>query len=72
MAKQLSGPYPGLTKGAADRPKRQQGWGTRSRTSRPDAVRQRADGQYLPPPGPSNIIVVTPNLLPAPKTMDSQ
>lgn len=30
------------------------------------------DRPELPPPGPSNIIVLTPNFLPAPKNVESQ
>jgi hypothetical protein len=36
------------------------------------AVHRSTPGRFMPPPGPSNIIVVTPNPLPAPKDVDSQ
>lgn len=36
------------------------------------AVRRSSAGQIMPPPGPSNIIIVTANPLPPPKDVDSQ
>lgn len=36
------------------------------------AVRRSSAGQIMPPPGPSNIIIVTASPLPPPKNVDSQ
>lgn len=36
------------------------------------AIRRTRDGSLLPPPGPSNIIIRTPNPLPPPRNVESQ